>query len=84
MQPPVDYDDAADQQLDRRAYAAIIMALDDSQLMNVRGLTHANECWGTLRRLHVRDSMVSKITLTRRLYHTWLTPGASTADEADY
>lgn len=74
--PPADGDDE-DQRRNRRAYAAIVMVLDDNQLMNMRGLVHANDFWETLRHLHVRDTMVLKITLTRWLYHTQLHPGES-------
>lgn len=56
--------DVADERLNRKAYAAIVMVIEDSQLMNVQGMTLASECWDTLQRLHRRDFMVSRISLT--------------------
>lgn len=56
------------------------MGMEDSQLMDVGGMTSVRDWWDALQQLYTRDSMVSKITLSLCLYHTQLLPGTSMAE----
>ncbi|KAG8147954.1 hypothetical protein E2320_001412 [Naja naja] len=72
--PPAVLDDG-DQRKNEKALASIILALEDSQLIHVRGLQSAKECWVALHSVYVRETVGSKVLLTRRLYKAQLKPG---------
>ncbi|KAG8128775.1 hypothetical protein E2320_015637 [Naja naja] len=66
-----------DQRRNKEALANIILALEDSQLIHVRGLQSAKECWKALHSVYVRETASIKVLLTRRLYKAQLKPGES-------
>ncbi|CAI5783709.1 Hypothetical predicted protein [Podarcis lilfordi] len=79
VNPPVKEEDEevdeADQRLEDKAYANLILSLEKSQLSHVRDLETASEIWQALRAIHIRDTAGSKITLMRALYRARLSEG---------
>lgn len=75
--PPTPIRREEDIQNNQRALSTIVLCLEDSQLSLVRGIDSAQQCWLALRRAHVRDSVSSRITVTRQLYRLRLQPGGS-------
>ena len=62
-------------QKDERAQAHIGLSVDDELLVHIRGLNTAKQCWDALKEIYTRQSVASKISLSRRLYNTKLEPG---------
>ncbi|XP_062991197.1 proton channel OTOP1 [Elgaria multicarinata webbii] len=77
--PPAQPDEGEQRSIEK-ALASIILCLEDNQLVHVRGLVSAQECWRNLREIYVRDSAVSKVTLTRKLYRAQLQPNSSVSE----
>ncbi|KAG8139167.1 hypothetical protein E2320_001935 [Naja naja] len=64
--------DGGDQRKNEKALASIILALEDSQMIHVRGLWSMKECWEVLHSVYVRETASSKVLLTKRLYKAQL------------
>ena len=60
---------------DRRARALINLSIEDSQIINVKNETTAKATWDTLKRIHERSNLSSKLFLLRKLYGTKLNEG---------
>lgn len=52
---------------DQKARAAIGLAVEDNQLVHVRGKRSAAETWEALREVHEKDTLVNKIHLIKRI-----------------
>ncbi|KAG8139434.1 hypothetical protein E2320_002206 [Naja naja] len=53
--------DDGDQKKNENALASIILALEDSHLIHMRGLQSAKESWEALRSVYMRETLGSKI-----------------------
>nr|XP_016854519.1 PREDICTED: uncharacterized protein LOC107983812 [Anolis carolinensis] len=62
----------ADQDRDKKAKAIIILCLQPNQLVHVRNKVSANEVWDSLKAVHQRESCISQLIWTKRLYNTKL------------
>ncbi|KAG8139411.1 hypothetical protein E2320_002176 [Naja naja] len=69
--------DDGDQRKNKKALGSIILALEDSQLIHVRDHQSVKECWEALCSVCMRETVCSKVLLTRRLYKAQLKPGES-------
>ncbi|XP_061476549.1 putative zinc finger protein 66 isoform X1 [Rhineura floridana] len=70
--PPAEWIRAAE-----KAKALIILALENEQLIHVRGLNTAKEVWNALKTVHVRKTAGSKVLLAKTLYQTRYKEGES-------
>lgn len=61
--------------LERKAIAAIGLAVEDSQLVHLITITSARDMWLKLQSLHERSSICSKLYLIRKLYSMRFTTG---------
>lgn len=68
---------AAVKELEQKAFATIVLALSDSQLVYVRDHVSAASAWTALKNVHARASTGTVLALMRRLYSLKLQPGRS-------
>ncbi|XP_071037145.1 copia protein [Parasteatoda tepidariorum] len=57
---------------DKKARALINLCIDDNQIVHVREKETAKETWDTLKLIHERSNLSSKLFLLRKLYNTKL------------
>ncbi|KAG8124613.1 hypothetical protein E2320_019843 [Naja naja] len=63
-----EFPDDGDQRRNEKALANIILHLENSQLIHVRSLQTAKECWEALHSVYAGETVGSKVLLTRTLY----------------
>ena len=62
---------------DRKARAIINLLIQDDQIIHVKNLTTAKETWNTLKNIHERANLSSKLFLLRKLYSLKLSEGGN-------